>query len=129
MVNTYLECRFASGAMAHLNFCPVTGVLIERATVTLHDHTFFLDTPLWNAFDAPGRLVHVRRGEIVRQVDGGSLPDADQMYVASGFFGENAAFLDDLRAGRRPAGDIRSGLQAVEVAECMRLRKSEYVAG
>jgi predicted dehydrogenase len=127
--NIFMECEFKSGATAHLNFCPVTGVLIERATVTLQDHTFFLNLPIWGAFDSPGLLQHVCKGILQREVNGDSLPGADQMFVASGFYGENAAFLDDLRAGRRPRGDIRSGLQSVEIADCIRQRLPEYTCG
>ena len=128
VANLFLDCEMASGASAHINFCPVTGVLIERATVSLLDHTYFLNIPIWQAFDSPGRLQHLERGSLVEEVDGGTLEGAAEMYVASGFYGENASFFDDLRAGRRPAGDIRSGLQSVEIADCLRQRCPEYVA-
>ncbi|MCK5806009.1 MAG: Gfo/Idh/MocA family oxidoreductase [Lentisphaeria bacterium] len=125
--NIYLDCEFACGATAHVNFCPITGVLIERATVCLHDHTFFLNIPIWGAYDSPGRLTHIVKGETVEDVAGDEVCDAECMYIASGFYGENAAFFDDLRAGRRPAGDVKSGLQSVEIADCMRHRLPEYV--
>jgi myo-inositol 2-dehydrogenase / D-chiro-inositol 1-dehydrogenase len=128
VANLYLECEMASGATTYLDFCPVTGVLVERATVALYDHTYFLHTPIWGAFDSPGRLQHVKRGDLVEDVDGGQLEGADEMYIASGFYGENASFFDDLRAGRRPAGDLCSGLQSVEIADCLRQRSAEYVA-
>lgn len=128
VANIFLECRFRSGAMGHINFCPVTGVLIERATLTLQDHTFFLQIPVWGAYDSPGRLQHVCKGKLIADIAGvedtGEPGNEGAMYIASGFYGENAAFLDDLRAGRRPCGDIRSGLQSVEVADCIRRRDS-----
>jgi hypothetical protein len=68
------------------------------------------------------------RGERVEDLDGGTLEGARDLYMASGFYGENASFFDDLRAGRRPCGDIRSGLQSVEIADCLRQRCPEYVA-
>lgn len=128
VANIFLEAEFASGATAHLNFCPVTGVLVERATVSLLDHTFFLNVPIWAAHDSPGRLLHLHRGEAIDDISGDAICDAEKMYVNSGFHGENAAFLDDLRAGRRPAGDIASGLQSVEIADCIRHRRQEYIA-
>jgi predicted dehydrogenase len=127
VANIFMECEFASGATAHLNFCPNTGVIIERATVTLLDHAFMLNAPIWAAYDTPGRLLHLHRGETVVDISGDSICAADQMYINSGFYGENAAFLDDLRAGRRPVGDIASGLQSVEIADCIRRRLPEYV--
>lgn len=129
VANIFLECEFVSGATAHLNFCPNTGVLIERATVTLLDHTFLLNVPIWAAYDTPGRLLHLHRGQTVADVAGDSVCDASQMHIASGFFGEDASFLNDLRAGRRPVGDIASGLQSVEIADCIRKRLPEYVQG
>lgn len=128
VANIFMDCDMASGATAHLNFCPVTGVLIERATVTLFDHTYFLNVPIWQAYDSPGRLLHLERGAVKEDIDGGALEGAAEMYVASGFYGENASFFDDLRAGRCPRGDIRSGLQSVEIADCIRQRRAEYAA-
>jgi predicted dehydrogenase len=128
VANIFMDCEMASGATAHLNFCPVTGVIVERATVSLFDHTYFLSIPIWQAFDSPGRLQHLVRGELAEDLDGGTLEGAQEMYIASGFYGENASFLDDLRAGRRPEGDIRSGLQSVEIADAIRQRLPEYVA-
>lgn len=128
VANLHMDCEMVSGATAHLHFCPVTGVIVERATVALFDHTFFVHIPIWKAFDSPGRLQHLVRGELVEDVDGGTIEGAEEMYMASGFYGENASFLDDLRAGRRPAGDIRSGLQSVEIADAIRQRLPVYEA-
>jgi predicted dehydrogenase len=127
VANIFMDCEFASGATAHLNFCPNAGVLIERATVNLLDHTFMLNVPIWAAYDTPGRLVHLHRGETVSDVLGDSICEADKNFIAGGFYAENASFFDDLRADRRPVGDVASGLQSVEIAECIRLRRQEYV--
>ncbi len=126
VANIFLECEMESGATAHLNFCPATGVVLERAAAALFDHTFLLHIPIWKGFDSPGRLQHLFRGDLVEDLDGGGIEGSDEMFVASGFYGENASFLDDLRAGRRPAGDIRSGLQSVEIADAIRRRLPEY---
>lgn len=122
VANLFLEAEFASGATAHLNFCPVSGLLVERATVNLLDHTFLLNIPIWNAYDAPGRLLHLHRGKTVADLAGN---ETDSEAVLGGFYGENASFLDDLRAGRRPRGDLPSGLQSVEIAACIRHRLPE----
>jgi predicted dehydrogenase len=128
VANIFMDCDLVSGATVQITFCPVTGVVIERATVNLFDHTYFLNLPIWQAYDSPGRLLHLQRGACVEDLAGGTLEGADLMYVAAGFYGENASFFDDLRAGRRPQGDLRSGLQAVEIADCLRQRRPEYVA-
>jgi predicted dehydrogenase len=126
--NILMVCTLASGATAHLNFCPVAGVVVERATVHLYDHTFYLHIPMWGGLDTPGRLQHLERGEVKAAVGGAG--DADPMleFELMGFYGENAAFFDALRSGRRPRGDLKDARQSVEVAQCMRERKSEYVA-
>jgi predicted dehydrogenase len=129
VANIFMDCEFESGATAHLNFCPNTGVLIERATVNLLDHTFMLNVPIWAAYDTPGRLLHLHRGETVADIAGDSICDASQNFIAGGFYNENASFFDDLLADRRPVGDIASGLQSVEIADCIRLRLPEYVKG
>lgn len=126
VANIFMECEFDSGATAHLNSQPVTGVLIERATVTRLHETYFLKMPIWAAYDAPGRLTRVVRVEVVEDIGGDEICAADQMFVGSGFHGENEAFLDDLRAGRRPVGDVASGLQSVEIADCIRGRVHSY---
>ena len=40
VANLFMDCEMTSGATAQINFCPVTGVIIERATVSLFDHTY-----------------------------------------------------------------------------------------
>ena len=128
VANIFMDCVMTSGATAQLSFCPMSGVLIERATITAHNHTFFLNIPIWNAFDAPGRLLHVEKGTVVSDVDGTTVSDGDEMFESSGFYAENACFFDDIRAGRKPHGDIRSGLESVEIADCIRNRIVEYHA-
>ena len=120
--NVFLDALLASGATAHLSFCPVAGVLIERAEVHLHDHTFFLEVPMWSAFDAPGRLQHLHRGTLVEEVRG----QANAPFEQGGFDAELAAFLDDLRAARFPAPDLRAARQSVAVAEAMRAHAERF---
>ncbi len=123
VANVFLDAVMASGATAHLSFCPVAGVLVERAEVHLHDHTFFLEVPMWAAFDAPGRLQHLERGALREDVRGdpGHAP-----FEQGGFDAELAAFLDDLQAARFPAPDLRAARQSVAVAEAMRARADGF---
>lgn len=39
---------------------------------------------------------------------------------------ENASFFDNIIAGIKPVHDLTTALQSVEVAECIRSRRSEY---
>ncbi|MCZ7542974.1 MAG: Gfo/Idh/MocA family oxidoreductase [Anaerolineae bacterium] len=127
--NIFMDCTFASGATAHLDFCPLSGVVVERATVYARDHTYFLNLPIWDAFDAPGRLQHLERGALRLDVTGLGVPGGGGApFVSNGFYAENAAFFDALRAGQRPAGDLRSARQSVAVAECIRERREAYCA-
>ena len=128
VANVYMDCILTSGATAHLEFCPVAGVSTERATVHAHDHTFYLHLPIWNAFDAPGRLQHLVRGQLEADVSGAEVVEGGEDFAVFGFYAENESFFDDVRRRRRPAGDLRSARQSVEVMQCMRERRAEYRA-
>ncbi len=128
VANIGMDCTMVSGATAHLQFSPLAGVVVERATVHAHDHSFFLHLPVWSTFDGLGRLQHLYRGELALDLAGADLPDRAEDVAANGFYDENAAFFDDLRAGRRPAGDLAGARQSVAVAQCIRERQSEYDA-
>jgi myo-inositol 2-dehydrogenase/D-chiro-inositol 1-dehydrogenase len=126
VANIYMSCRFVSGTTAQLSFCPVSGVVLERATVNLLDNTFFLNIPMWAAYDVPGHLTHMFKGQTVMDVTGDEISDGDEMFEFCGFYAENESFFNDLRAGRKPKDDIFSALQSVEIADCIRDRLQEY---
>jgi predicted dehydrogenase len=128
VANIFLDAVMASGASAHLAFCPVAGVVVERAAVHGRDHTFYAHVPMWDAFDAPGRLQHVERGELKRDVKGDELVDSRHPFLHGGFYGEYEAFLDALRSGRAASPSLKEARQSVAVAECVRERKGEYRA-
>jgi predicted dehydrogenase len=118
----------ASGATAHLAFCPMAGVVVERAAVHARDHTFYVHVPMWDTFDAPGRLQHLEKGRLVREATGPELAVAPAPCVHGGFYAEYEAFLDALGAGRPPSPSLREARQSVAVAHCIRERKAEYRA-
>jgi myo-inositol 2-dehydrogenase/D-chiro-inositol 1-dehydrogenase len=126
VTNIYMDCVFESGSAAQLAFCPVAGVTIERAVVNLHDNTYFLNVPVWGGMDTPGRLLHVKGDKVVSDISGLALSSVQELYETNGFYDENASFFDDIRSGRKPVNDVRSALQSVEIAECIRYRKAEY---
>lgn len=127
VANILMDCTFQSGTTAQLNFCPLAGVVIERADVHARDHTWFLETPIWNAFDFPGRLLCVENGKITRQYAGDEVAGGKDDFLLNGFYQENESFFEDIRHGRKPAGDIKSGRQPVAIAQAMRERKEQIM--
>jgi len=128
VAHMFVDAVLTSGATAHLAFCPTAGAVVERATVHAGGHTFFLRIPMWGPLDAPGHLQHVDRGQVVADLAGDRLGGASDACVLGGFFGEYAAFLGDLAAGRTPSPSLRECRQSVEIAECLRRRDEEFRA-
>jgi predicted dehydrogenase len=128
IANIFIDAVMASGATAHLAFCPVAGVLVERAVIHGHDHSLYVNVPLWDAFDSPGRLQHIERGKLVAEIAGSSVAGGGEAFELGGFHAEYVAFLDDLAAGRAPSPSLREARQSVAIAEQIRLRREEFSA-
>lgn len=124
--NIFMDSFMTSGVFARISLCPIAGVVMERAVINACDNTFLLDIPIWNAYDFPGRLVHLRKGKVVADVDGNDISDGEEIFETGGFYYENASFFDALRAGKKAEGNIITSLQSVEVAEHMRRNEAEY---
>ena len=127
VANVFLEGSFQSGATAQLSFCPIAGVITERAVIHAFDNTFFLNLPIWNAFDAPGRLIHIDKEQMVQDISGLVASGSGEDYITNGFYSEDKSFFDDIRSRRRPKVDIKSGRQSVEIAQAIRERAVEYL--
>ena len=129
---SFLRCTFDGvDCKATINLSPVTGAHSERVTVCLHGHTFYLGglgNDVEPLYPNGAELMHVANGKVATRL--GSKNPAVALgppsSLDSGFYHEHESFLDAARAGRRPTGDLASGLQAVEVADCVRRRKSSY---
>jgi len=128
VANVFVDAVMTNGATAHLAFCPVAGVLVERATVHAGDESFFVQVPMWSGVDSPGRLVQLKKGELVFQVDGSVCGDGTSLFELGGFYRETAAFLDALGSARRPTPDLREARQSVALAEHIRERRGEFRA-
>lgn len=126
VANFFIDAKLHGGVTAHLNFCPMAGVAVERVTVHAHNHTYFLHLPVWNAFDTPGKLQHLVSDKLVLDVDGIQVAACGDEFVTNGFYEESASFFDDLIAGRSSKGDLASSRQSVEIAQSIRERKVEY---
>lgn len=125
VANIFLDAVMTSGATAQLSFCPVAGVVVERATLHLKDESFYLRIPMWNAYDSPGRLEHVQKGRLAAEVQGDA---GAPSFVLGGFDAETEAFFDALAAGRAPSPSLSEARQSVAVAEQIQHRVKEWSA-
>lgn len=128
VADIFVDAEMSSGATAHLAFCPVAGVLVERATVHAHTHTLFLNVPMWRGIDSPGRLWHFTGGTLAADLAGDHAGDGTALFELGGFYRETASFLDDLAAGRAPSPSLRESRQSVEIAQRIRERRQEFRA-
>ncbi len=126
VANILVDAVMTSGATAHLAFCPVAGVLVERATTHAHGHTLSLHVPMWNGVDAPGRLWHFAGGKLAAELTGDRVGDGTALFELGGFYRETVAFLDDVEARRTPAPSLRESRQSVAIAEHVRLRQEVF---
>jgi predicted dehydrogenase len=126
VANIFVDAVMASGATAHLAFCPVAGVLVERATVHAHSHTLLLHVPMWSGVDSPGRLWHFVGGKLSDELSGDRVGDGTALHELGGFYRETVAFLDAVAADRRPSPSLAESRQSVEIAQRIRERAPEF---
>jgi myo-inositol 2-dehydrogenase / D-chiro-inositol 1-dehydrogenase len=126
VANVTMDGHMASGARCQVRICPAAGAVIERAAVHLHGHSLYLELPIWNAVDAPGRLVHMAAGRVEREVSGAALLPGGELFKTGGFLQETARFLDDVRAGRTPPSSLAAAVQSVQVMERMSIRARSF---
>jgi predicted dehydrogenase len=128
VANIFVDAVMTSGATAHLAFCPVAGVLVERAAAHAGDHTFFVHVPMWNGVDSPGQLAEFTKGARVSELSGSVCGDGTGLFELGGFYRQTAAFLDAVGSGQRPSPDLREARQSVAIAEHIRARAREFRA-
>jgi len=124
--NMFLDCDFESGATGSVVLCPVCGVSCERAAVYGEHDVFTFSLQMRSDFEPLGSIRHFRDSKLVLDLKGPDVCDSDEDWIIRGFYHENASFFDDLRAGRRPVGDLRSSRQSVAIMQCLRERRPEY---
>jgi predicted dehydrogenase len=126
VANILVDAVMTTGATAHLAFCPVAGVLVERATAHANGHTLLLRVPMWNGVDSPGRLTHFAAGTLAADLRGDAVGDGRALFELGGFYRETVAFLDDVEARRTPSPGLRESRQSVAIAEAIRARHDVF---
>ena len=126
--NIHMDCVMESGALARLDFLPVCGMTTERLEISTERGTFLIRLPMINDIDHEGELIYYEKNKKVLELNGFDAAGCKEDYVLGGFYHENESFLNDIRNGVKPQGDIASGLQSVEVANCILEKKAVYGA-
>lgn len=122
MVNTQVCAQMVNGTLATLHFLPCGGCVAERVAVTLPDHTFYLELPVWGGMDMPGKLVCTKGRDIYKTLIG----DKETMFESNGFYNESSVFFDSIRTGKPPYSDVITGGSSVAIADHIRQRKAFY---
>jgi len=127
VANIFLDATLLGGAIASLEFLPVSGVAMERITVVTDGATWVLGMPI-GGIDGDGWLCRYSRGVLDVQISGPEVAGSAAPEVLGGFAEESAGFFDALRSGPRPASDLRTARQSVVVAQCIRERRSRFTS-
>lgn len=124
VANYYLNGEMDNGIFVNLEFLPVSGVVTERLEINTHHGMISLYLTVGSGtYDEPGKLVLCAQNKVVAEISGNA---TDGNFVHGGFYDENADFFNDVRHGKMPVGDIATGLQPVEIAECLKTRQTKY---
>lgn len=126
VMNIYLHGEMKSGAKAVLNFCPVSGVILERMTVNTSESSFFVDIPVWGSIDTLGKIVSVENNSIIRETTFNDNRQDVAEFQRYGFYDEDKAFFDSVRDGKESPYDIKCSLQTIEIMECIRTKQNGY---
>ena len=126
VADIFVDAVMASGATAHLAFCPVAGAPVERAAVHARGQTLYTHIPMWGGPDSPGRLWHHADGALAADLTGDRVGDGVALHELGGFYAETTAFLDAVDAARMPSPSLRESRQSVEIAQHIRERRVHY---
>ena len=128
VANIYLNGVTENGTVVQLSLVPMGGTVCERISVNTEAATYFVELPFWKNFDSPGSLIRVVGAEVTHRIAGDALVSSTEMFEESGFYEENRSFFEHVRAGGPVINDTLDGVQAVEIADCIRKRIPEYHA-
>lgn len=126
VANIYLNGVFENGAVAQLSLVAMGGTVAERVSVNTDRATYFVELPFWSNPDSPGKLTRLVGNDVTDIITGDQLVDCTDMFEESGFYEENRNFFQLVRKCDNTE-DVSSGLQSVELADCIRKRKNNYI--
>ena len=126
VANFYLDCNFENGVKGFISLVPMGGTVCERITVNTENETYFVELPFWNNLDVPGRIRGIKGNEIILDISGAELIDSGEMFEEMGFYEENRSFFELIKSDVKPFSDLKSGLQSIEIAECLEKRIKVY---
>lgn len=125
--NITLQARFANGVAGWIHFVPSTGLCCERFTLQTRHWTLVLESVIpGGGSDRPGRLFVYQNGKLVRVEAPAPHPLLEDERYLAGYYGEHAAFIDRLRHGFPAEKDLELSLDAVEIADTLRHRKTHW---
>ena len=125
--NFYIHGTVSSGACVQLRFCPMTGARFERITVNLRGSTYMALLPHGDSIDSPGRLFHYQEDKLVKEITSEEIDGSRERFMTNGFYQEDAAFFDTVKAGRQLDENLQYALQSVEIADCLQRRAEKYL--
>jgi len=122
--NYYLSGTMENGIIVNLDFLPVSGVITERVEINTHKGMIFVELPVnQNSCDKEGKLTIYTDNKKTLIIFG----DADDDdFICGGFYKENEEFFNDVRNNKKPGGEIATGLQSLEIANCISNRNTSY---
>ena len=126
VANFYLDCDFENGTKGFISLVPQGGAVVERITVNTANESYFVELPFWNNLDVPGRIRGIKLNETFLDICGEELAPTGEMFEEMGFYEENRSFFELIRSGVKPYSDLKSGLQSMEIAECLEKRIPVY---
>ncbi len=126
VMNIHLYGKMVSGVTVILNFYPISGAVVERMVVNTLDYSFFIEIPVWDSIDIPGKITCVEHNKIISEISLNNNRQNIDDFQKYGFYGEDAAFFDSIRSGEKPVPDIQQSIQTAEIMECLRNKQSDY---
>lgn len=126
VANIYLNCEFENGVIGQISLVPMGGAIVERITVNTLGESYFVELPFWKNLDVPGRLRCVKGKKLFIDISGSELIDTSEKFEEMGFYEENRSFFELIRSGADISCDLESGIQSVDIANCIRERKPKY---
>lgn len=124
VINILMQLMFEGGATAQLSFCPVSGLVSESMTVTTEQGSYLVEIPIWSDQDT-GKLIFSDHHGVVKQIVSS---DGPHMFESNGFYWQLHQFLEALLCGNPSEDDICSSLETMRLTDCIRMRKTDYIA-